>query len=108
MFSTRAFTSRSATSSRREKTSRNYLSAALRRAFEDRFGDAQAYITYITLTAMRRDKRRRGYFVSFAFSEDAMKEIRRLDKEGELEIIPVTVKELLNKSGFEIASAKAA
>src|SRR6185437_13344974 len=43
-------------------------------------------------TAMRRDKRKRGYFISFAFSEDAMKEIRRLDNEGELEIIAVTVK----------------
>ncbi len=53
-------------------------------------------------TAMQRDKRRKGYFISFAFTEDAMKEIRRLDKEGELEIIPVTVKELLDKSGFEI------
>jgi DNA modification methylase len=53
-------------------------------------------------TAMRRDRRRRGYFISFAYSEDAMKEIRRLDKEGELEIIPVTVKELLDKSGFEV------
>jgi len=52
-------------------------------------------------TAMRRDKRRKGYFISFDFTEDAMKEIRRLDKEGELEIIPVTVKELLDKSGFE-------
>ncbi len=52
-------------------------------------------------TAMLRDKRHRGYFISFDFSEDAMKEIRRLDKEGEIEIIPVTVKELLDKSGFE-------
>lgn len=54
-------------------------------------------------TAMRRDKRHKGYFISFDFSEDAMKEIRRLDKEGELEIIPITVKELLDKSGFEVA-----
>lgn len=52
--------------------------------------------------AMRRDKRRRGYFSSFAFTDDAMKEIKRLDKDGELEIIPVTVKELLDKSGFEV------
>jgi DNA modification methylase len=53
-------------------------------------------------TAIRRDKRRKGYFISFDFSEDAMKEIRRITKEGEIEIIPVTVKELLDKSGFEI------
>jgi len=52
-------------------------------------------------TAMQRDKRRKGYFISFDFSDDAMKEIQRLDKDGELEIIPVTVKELLDKSGFE-------
>ncbi|MFH1171810.1 MAG: DNA methyltransferase [bacterium] len=56
-------------------------------------------------TAMRRDKRHKGYFISFDFTEDAMKEIRRLDKEGELEIIPVTVKELLDKSGFEISQS---
>jgi DNA modification methylase len=56
-------------------------------------------------TAMRRDRRKRGYFISFDFTEDAMREIRRLDREGELEIIPITVKELLDKSGFEIARA---
>jgi len=54
-------------------------------------------------TAIRRDKRRKGYFISFDFSEDAMKEIRRITKEGEIEIIPVTVKDLLDKSGFEVA-----
>lgn len=54
-------------------------------------------------TAMRRDRRHKGYFISFDFSTDAMKEIRRLDKEGELEIIPVMVRELLDKSGFEVA-----
>ena len=53
-------------------------------------------------TAMRRDKRRKGYFISFDFTEDAMREIKRLDKEGEIEIIPITVKELLDKSGFEV------
>jgi Restriction endonuclease len=57
-------------------------------------------------TAMRRDKRRKGYFISFDFSRDAIKEIQRLDKEGELEIIPVTVKELLDKSGFEVLQTK--
>lgn len=52
-------------------------------------------------TAMKRDKRHKGYFISFDFTEDAIKEIKRLDKDGEIEIIPVTVKELLDKSGFE-------
>jgi hypothetical protein len=35
-----------------------------------------------------------------------MKEIRRLEKDAELEIIPVTVKELLDKSGFEVVTRK--
>jgi len=51
-------------------------------------------------TAIRRDKRSKGYFVSFGYTEDAMKEIKRLDKEGELEIIPITVKELLKKESL--------
>lgn len=53
-------------------------------------------------TAMRRDRRRRGYFISFGFTEDAVKEMKRLDKEGELEIRPITVKELLEKEGLEL------
>lgn len=56
-------------------------------------------------TAMRRDRRHRGYFISFDFTEDAMREIRRLDREGELEIVPITVKELLDRSGFEVVRA---
>ena len=48
-------------------------------------------------TAMRRDGRKRGYFISFDFTDDAIREIKRLDKEGEIEIIPITVKELLKK-----------
>ena len=51
-------------------------------------------------TAIRRDGRNRGYFVSFDFTSDAIKEIKRLDKEGEIEIIPITVKELLKKEQF--------
>lgn len=51
-------------------------------------------------TAIRRDGRRRGYFVSFDFTSDAIKEIKRLDKEGEIEIIPITVKELLRKEAL--------
>lgn len=46
-------------------------------------------------TAIRRDKRNRGYFIGFDFSEDAIKEIKRLDKEGDIEIRPITVKEIL-------------
>lgn len=46
-------------------------------------------------TAMRRDKRNKGYFISFDFSEDSIKELKRLDKESDLEIVPITVKELI-------------
>lgn len=49
-------------------------------------------------TAMRRDKRRKGYFISFGFTGDAIKEIERLDKEGELEILPITVNDLLKQA----------
>lgn len=48
-------------------------------------------------TAIRRDGRRKGYFISFDFSADAIKEIKRLDKEGEIEIVPITVKDLLRR-----------
>ena len=46
-------------------------------------------------TAIRRDGRKKGYFVAFDFSKDAVKEISRLDKEGEIEIIPITVEQLI-------------
>ncbi len=58
------------------------------------FGDFQ--------TAIRRDGRRKGYFVSFDFTEDAIREIKRLDKEGQIEIIPITVKELLKKEELAV------
>ena len=58
-------------------------------------------------TAMRRDKRKKGYFVAFGFTEDAIKEMKRLDKEGEIEIIPITVKDLLrNKTEIETSGIK--
>lgn len=53
-------------------------------------------------TAIRRDGRRKGYFISFDFSSDAIKEIKRLDKEGEIEIIPVKVKDLLRRESYGI------
>jgi DNA modification methylase len=46
-------------------------------------------------TAMRREKRVRGYFVAFGFSADATREIRRANREDGLDIRPITVKELL-------------
>jgi len=46
-------------------------------------------------TAMRRDKRLKGYFIAFGFSQDSMKEIKRAQTVEGLEIIPITVEELL-------------
>lgn len=52
-------------------------------------------------TAIRRDCRRKGFFISFDFSKDAIKEIKRLDKEGEIEIVPITVKYLLENEKYD-------
>jgi site-specific DNA-methyltransferase (adenine-specific) len=46
-------------------------------------------------TAMRRDKRVRGYFVAFGFSSDALREIKRANQSDGLDIIPITVEEIL-------------
>ncbi len=47
-------------------------------------------------TAMRRDKRTKGYFVAFGFSKDALREIDRANKNDGLDIVPIKVSELLN------------
>ncbi len=52
--------------------------------------------------AMRRDARNRGYFISFDFSKDAIDEMKRLEKNGDMEILPITVKELLKKETFGV------
>jgi DNA modification methylase len=46
-------------------------------------------------TAILRDGRRKGYFVAFDFSTDAIREIKRLDKVGEIQIVPITVDQLI-------------
>ena len=46
-------------------------------------------------TAMRRDKRLKGFFIAFGFSSDATKEIQRANREDGLDIVPVTVDEIL-------------
>lgn len=51
-------------------------------------------------TAIKRDGRVKGYFVSFDFTKDAMEEIRRLDKIGEIEIVPITVSALLRAEAY--------
>ena len=55
--------------------------------------------------ALRRDKRRHGFFISWEFTRDALKEIDRLGKlrggeggETPVHIIPVRVDELLTES----------
>jgi DNA modification methylase len=48
-------------------------------------------------TAMRRDKRRIGFFVALAFSSDAMREIDRVKKEEDLTILPFTVQQILDE-----------
>ncbi|MEO6453356.1 MAG: DNA methyltransferase, partial [Ginsengibacter sp.] len=53
-------------------------------------------------SAIRRDGRRKGYFISFDYSSDAIKEIQRLDKIGEIEIVPIKVKDLLRRESFGI------
>ncbi len=46
-------------------------------------------------TAMMRDRRTKGYFVAFGFSKDAETEIKRANRDHGLDIVPVTVAELL-------------
>ena len=51
-------------------------------------------------TAIRRDGRKKGYFLAFDFSKEAITEIKRLDKEGDIEIIPITVNQLIKMESF--------
>ena len=46
-------------------------------------------------TAMRRDKRLKGYFIAFGFTGGATKEIQRANTQDGLDIVPVTVDEIL-------------
>ena len=47
-------------------------------------------------TAMRRQNRNKGFFIAFDFTKDAENEIKRAFREEGLEIIPITVQEILN------------
>jgi len=47
--------------------------------------------------AMKRDKRNKGIFVGFAFSRDALSEIRRAERDEGLEIEPITVAEIVER-----------
>lgn len=48
-------------------------------------------------TAMRRDKRNKGFFVAMEFSEQAIREIDRVKREEGLEIIPFTVQQIVDE-----------
>jgi DNA modification methylase len=48
-------------------------------------------------TAMKRQRREKGFFVAFDFSSDAVREISRANREENLEIIPITVQEILDE-----------
>jgi len=47
--------------------------------------------------AMRRDGRNIGIFVGFSFSRDALKEMRRAERQEELKIEPITVGSILQR-----------
>jgi DNA modification methylase len=48
-------------------------------------------------SAMRRQNREKGFFISFGFTSDAVREMRRVKEDAQhgMEIIPVTVEEIL-------------
>jgi len=48
-------------------------------------------------TAMRRAKCDKGFFVSFDYSSDALREVERFFKEEHLVIVPLTVHDILNE-----------
>jgi site-specific DNA-methyltransferase (adenine-specific) len=48
-------------------------------------------------TAMQRQRREKGFFVAFGYSRDAQLEIKRAAREHNLEIIPITVQEILDE-----------
>jgi len=47
---------------------------------------------------MMRAKRKKGFFVGFDFSSDAMLEIGRFFQREHITIIPLTVREILDES----------
>jgi site-specific DNA-methyltransferase (adenine-specific) len=48
-------------------------------------------------TAMRRSKRDKGFFISFDFTDDALREIDRFFKADHAIIVPLTVQEILDE-----------
>lgn len=52
-------------------------------------------------TAMRRDSRERGIFVALEYSDDALREIARVQREDKLLIVPITVQEILDEEAAQ-------
>jgi len=48
-------------------------------------------------TAMQRQRRDKGFFIAFGYTRDAHLEIKRAAREHNLEIIPITVQEILDE-----------
>jgi hypothetical protein len=48
-------------------------------------------------TALRRSRQQKGFFVSFDYSDDALREIDRFFKEDHAVIVPLTVREILDE-----------
>ena len=48
-------------------------------------------------TALRRSKCEKGFFVSFDYSSDALREIDRFVREDHRIIVPLTVREILDE-----------
>jgi DNA modification methylase len=81
---------------------------------EDLFGDTDKYLPVQVkqmdkvgrpdidnfYAAIKRDGRNKGYFVSFAFSKDAEAEVKRLWKEGEVDINLIEVNSLLKAEQY--------
>ncbi|HEX3149575.1 MAG TPA: hypothetical protein VHR66_15985 [Gemmataceae bacterium] len=55
-------------------------------------------------TAMEREGRTIGFFVAFDFTSDALKEIRRFERERRRVIVPKTVQEILKEEGILFSS----
>ncbi len=54
-------------------------------------------------TAILREEKKKGIFVSFDYSSDALEEIRGFYKRSGCVILPITVRELLNVDVTELA-----
>lgn len=52
----------------------------------------------LSVAAMIRTKRKKGFFVGFDFSSDALTEINRFFRTEHIVIVPLTVKEIVDET----------